>query len=187
MIHHWFPKTIYYKNNIEIENLCVYRNSILDVFKSNTSCRDGLKNVDSTYMTVNNLQTNSNFDSLVNIILEEVSIYAKEIGFLNRNYYIDSMWANVSKENDYLFPHNHNGSFISGVFYISSNLENKIKFFNSPTMFPDPDIWNKNNFQYCEYSCIPGTLLLFQSDIMHGTESQVGSEKICLSFNICMK
>jgi len=187
MIHYWFPKTIYYKNNIQIENLHVYRNFILNNICVDKFQKTDLKKVNSSHKVFDALHKKNIFNTLSKIIIEECYSYLNDLGFLNREIYIDKMWTNVSGNGDYIFPHNHNGSFISGVFYVSSNPENKIKFFNMPTMFPDPDVWNINNYQYCEYSCIPGTLLLFQSDFIHGTGSQIGDEKISLSFNIKIK
>ena len=102
------------------------------------------------------------------------------------NLHFDNCWANISYPGDYIFPHNHNGSLLSGVYYVKSSINERIKFFNKPTMLPDPEVWNNYNHQYCEYSCIPGSMLLFTSDTMHGTEKQKCEEKIALSFNLSL-
>ena len=51
-------------------------------------------------------------------------------------------------------------------------------------MLPEPTEYNQYNAQFAEYACIPGALMMFTSDLLHGTDKQIGEEKIAISFNM---
>jgi len=63
-------------------------------------------------------------------------------------------------------------------------MKDKLKFFNTPSMLPEPTEYNQYNAQFAEYACIPGALMMFTSDLLHGTDKQIGEEKIAISFNM---
>ena len=63
-------------------------------------------------------------------------------------------------------------------------MRDRIKFYNTPSMLPEPTTYTRYNAQFAEYSCVPGSLLMFTSDMMHGTDKQIGEEKIAISFNL---
>lgn len=187
MINVWFPTAIYFEPNILNDNLSSYEKEIKNAISDVGTIRDGLKNIDSTHKTRNNIFEVCELKGLRKVIYESSKAFLKEIGYLNLdNLHFDNCWANISYPGDYIFPHNHNGSLLSGVYYVKSSINERIKFFNKPTMLPDPEVWNNYNHQYCEYSCIPGSMLLFTSDTMHGTEKQKCEEKIALSFNLSL-
>ena len=187
MISLWFPKAIYFQPNILNERLGTYEIEIKGAFSSVGSHRDNLKNVDSTHRSHNNILEVAELSGLVEQFYSHANQFLNALGYKRREtLHIQNCWTNISYPGDYIFPHNHNGSLISGVYYVKCGLEEKIKFFNTPSMLPDPDEWNESNHQYCEYSCVPGSLLLFPSDIMHGVEKQVCQEKIAISFNMSL-
>jgi uncharacterized protein (TIGR02466 family) len=181
----WFPKSVYIKDNVCLENLNNFESEIKKTFSKYGHKRYPLQNVDSIYETFNNLHNINEFNFLTNIIYESSYEYLNELGYKNKQLKITEMWSNISYEKDHLFPHNHSNSVLSGAFYVKGNSNNKIKFFdNSFDMMPKPQNFNYLNYKYCEYDCIPGRLLLFRSDFLHGTESQYDNEKIVISFNL---
>ena len=187
MISLWFPKAIYFQPNILNNKLGIYEEQIKDAFSSIGTCRERLKNVDSTHRLEKNIFDVAELDGLVEEFYKHANLYLDALGYKKRkSLHIQNCWANISYPGDYLFPHNHGGSVIAGVYYVKCGIHEKIKFFNAPTMLPDPDEWNERNHQHCEYSCLPGSLLLFTSDIMHGTEKQDCEEKIAISFNMSL-
>ena len=99
-----------------------------------------------------------------------------------------NVWTNVSKKGDYLFPHNHPDSLLSGAFYVSSTNENDvIEFFDNINSMikPAPEkTSNIFNFQTCTHQCTKGKLIIFKSDFLHGCPALQGDEKIVISFNI---
>ena len=76
---------------------------------------------------------------------------------------------------------------LSGVYYVKCDIRDKIKFFNTPSMLPEPVEYNQYNAQSGEHSCIPGSLIMFTADLQHGTEKQIGEEKIVISFNMNLR
>jgi uncharacterized protein (TIGR02466 family) len=189
MIHTWFPKSVYIQEDLCLDHLKLFEGKIKDIVKEKGSFRGGMQNVDTLHPVYPWLHTLPEFSPLVKDIHAHCIEYLKALGYTHAEFYISSMWANISYKGDYLFPHNHGDSIISGAFYVKSNpLLDKIKFFNMPDdMFPIPQEFNKLSHKYCEYDCAPGRLLMFRSDFMHGTESQLTDEKIVISFNVKFK
>jgi uncharacterized protein (TIGR02466 family) len=188
MIHTWFPKSVYIEENICIDQLPHFEKKIKEIFKEKEVFRGSMQNVETIHPTYPWLHTLPEFSPLVKEIHSHSIIFLKELGYTHAEFFISSMWANISHKGDYLFPHVHKDSVISGVFYVKSDSLNKIKFFNTPDdMLPLPQQFNELNYKFCEYDCNPGRLLMFRSDFKHGTESQLGDEKIAISFNIKFK
>lgn len=187
MITKWFPKSIYFEPNILNEYLTQYEIELKMSIEKIGSVRDSLKNVGSTHRLRKNIFEVAELPNLREVFFSKSKYFLNELGYTElSNLHFDNCWANISKKGDYIFPHNHNGSLISGVYYVKSSLDDKITFFNSPSMLPDPNKWNELNYQNCSYSCIPGSLLLFTSDFIHGNDLQQSDEKIAISFNLSL-
>lgn len=99
---------------------------------------------------------------------------------------IKNMWANISYKGDYLYPHIHGESLLSGAFYVYCNKYDEIYFYDdiSHSYLRPTDYITNYSQQMCEYPCTPGNLYLFKSNFMHGTPSQKSDKKIVISFNI---
>jgi uncharacterized protein (TIGR02466 family) len=185
MIHTWFPKSILVEDGICLDHLSKFEIKIKELFEEKGKFRGGMQHVDTLHPVYPYLHHHEEFKPIVDIIHEQSKFYLQQLGYTTAEFYISNMWANISHRGDYLFPHNHGGSILSGAFYVKSNSQNKIKFFNMPDdMMPTPQKFNDLNYKYCEYECNQGRLLMFKSDFMHGTESQTTEEKIVISFNI---
>ena len=62
-----------------------------------------------------------------------------------------------------------------------------IKFYNNINDMSLPiaeDKFNEFNYQTCTHQCVPGKLMIFKSDFLHGCPTLKGNEKIVVSFNI---
>lgn len=187
IIETWFPKTLYICNGLHMEQLSVYKKEILRLIK-NKSIRTETKYVDTTHGVIeNNLVNNIIFDELKQTILFHSSQYLEILGY-DVPINIQNMWANLSKKGDYLFPHNHPNSLLSGAFYVSvTNKKDVIKFYNNINDMSLPiteDKFNEFNFQTCTHQCVAGKLIIFKSDFLHGCPALQGDEKIVISFNI---
>jgi hypothetical protein len=139
------------------------------------------------WQTANNLHEDAMFASLVDEILLNSKIFLAELGYLHsiNTIKIKEMWANINVDGDFLFPHVHPDSLISGVFYIKTYPDSKLNFFdNLQSMAPQPDVRNDLNWDLCSYDCNPGEMLLWKSDFVHGTRKQLSGEKIAVSFNL---
>lgn len=185
MIHTWFPKSVLVEDNICLENLSSFERKIKELFEQKGKYRGGMQHVDTLHPVYPHLHTHNEFKPLIDVIHSQGRFFLQQLGYTTAEFYISSMWSNISYKGDYLFPHIHAGNILSGAFYVKSDPKNKIKFFNLPDdMFPLPQQFNELNYKFCEYECLPGRLLMFKSDFMHGTESQITDEKIVISFNI---
>ena len=187
-IHMWFPKTLYVLDNLLIDQLLKFEEEIKIILQATNIKRTGTLNVDSTHQYDNSIHNNPVFKDLVNTIYENSKLYLKELGY-NDNFVnslsIENMWANVSKSEDFLFPHVHPNSLLSGVFYVKTGSNNTITFFDDIyNMNVPPQYDNSLNFNTCVYDCTPGRMILFRSNFLHGTEKQIDGEKIVISFNI---
>lgn len=190
IIETWFPKTLYIVNDFHLKQLQIYRQECLRVIKKQSS-RTSLKNVDSSHgFLKNDLSKNPVFKNLVKDILFHCNQYMKSIGY-DFDIEIDSMWANLSKKGDYLFPHNHPSSLVSGAFYVSANHQDDIiKFFdniNDMLLPVEKSKLNVLSYDNCSHQCVPGKLIIFRSNFLHGCPALQGDEKIVISFNIKAK
>lgn len=182
----WFPKSVYVAENLLLDHLSVLEDTIKRENK-NVCNRTSMQQVNSSHLVNDQLFLLQEFKPLVDAIVQHAWHYLKALGYSEEqmnSFSMQNMWSNTSYEGDYLFPHNHAGAILSGAFYIKAPTDSKIKFFNNPTMAINPKFYNELNYQYASYECIPGRLLLFKSDFLHGTERQSAGEKIVISFNI---
>ena len=60
-----------------------------------------------------------------------------------------------------------------------------VTFYNDlHSFYPQPARFNDLNYPTRQYACLAGRLLLFRSDLVHGTGRQGPGEKIVISFNV---
>lgn len=187
----WFPRSVFVADNCCLENLVDFELTTKKVIQDNGSHQNGMLSVNSSHKTFDQLQNLDEFKPLVDEINKLASQYLTELGYtqeFQKNIYIANMWCNISYAGDFIFPHVHGNSVISGAFYVKSTENNKIRFFNNlQNMMPKAQEYNILNYEYCDYDCTPGRILLFSSDFLHGTEKQLDGEKIVLSFNLDLK
>lgn len=188
MLNTWFPKTLFVKTNLHLNELDYFSKVIENKFRECGYTENGMQKVKSSHISFNEFHKLNEMSGLVKSVWKYSTEYLKEIGYSDETITklsILNMWANISSTGDYLFPHIHSGSLLSGVFYVEGSSEDKLKFFNDWTDTTlSPDVYNEYNYKYCEYPCTPGNMILFKSNFLHGTESQKAKRKIAVSFNI---
>jgi uncharacterized protein (TIGR02466 family) len=183
-IETWFPKSVLLVDNLLMDRLSTYSFVLEKIFQNNVTNRNNFLKVDSLHDTDFKLENHPEFNGLIEAISSFSKIYSDKLGF-RRTLALKNIWANISYQNDYLLPHVHPNSIISGVFYIEAPAESTITFFdNINTMFDDAEEPSYFSYKHCTYECKPGRLLLFKSDFLHGTSSQPEGRKIVVSFNI---
>jgi uncharacterized protein (TIGR02466 family) len=185
-----FPKSYYVRDNVCSDLIFHFQNKIKKL--SNKTARSGNFNVDSSYNFQHKLFNINPFDILSDEIMVSVREYMSAYGYSHERIpqaYIQTMWFNISNKGDFLFPHIHPGSFISGAYYIKTSQENNILFHDeNKNIYEDPEKINEFNTTINSVPCIPGRLLLFSSDLQHSTLMQINEgEKIVVSFNIILE
>ena len=155
---------------------------------NNGTKRNNYLAVDSTHRTNPDLHQQPVFQSLTAEINRGAATFLISLG-CNNDYIqklgITNMWANISYPGDFVGPHIHSNSVLSGVYYVKKFPGSKIRFYkNIYSMIHIEAVRNDLSYATCDYDCDPGRLLLWQSDVLHGTDQQTGDEKIAVSFNI---
>jgi len=183
----WFPKSIYVVENFNIDNIRLYEKEIKKL-KSNKKRNDYIQ-VDSSHQ-IELLHKKEIFINLFNDIKKHILTFLKNLGYddnilLKMDF--NESWYNISKPGDYLIKHIHPNSIISGAYYLKSNKNDSITFFDNDNMILSPINYNELSYEYCSYECTPGKLLLFKSNLNHSTNKQIGKEKIVISFNFNLK
>lgn len=185
IINTWFPKSVYVADSVALDSLSILERTIKE--SSSLANRTGMQQVNSSHILDDQLFNRPEFSVLVEEVMFHSLQYLHALGYSDEqiaSMRMTEMWSNISYENDYLFPHHHSGSMISGAFYVKTLPDSKLRFFADPDMAKRPHTYNELNYQYCQYECIPGRLLLFKSNFIHGVDRQASGEKIVISFNI---
>ena len=99
---------------------------------------------------------------------------------------ITQSWANYSEPGQFHHKHEHPNSFISGIFYVQTNLSDKVYFFNDKyqQIKFTPENWNIWNSESWWYEAVAGRLILFPSSLTHMVPLVEGDQtRISISFN----
>ena len=190
-IETWFPRPIGYVDNVCSDQRSSILSHVNQYIDREGTHRDGGLWVDSTHKIHDQLHLDRALDGLVRVINDYASVFLVAQGWTDeaaRTVVVAQMWANRSGGNDYLFPHVHPGSLLSGAYYLSAlDPVSSITFFRDlGYMFPEVNSpGNMFSDETCSYQCAPGRLLLFRSDFMHGCKISPGAgAKVVLSFNL---
>lgn len=183
-----FPKPIYRVTDLLTNKLDDFESSIKGLVGNNGSeRRDGL-NVNTTHQTAGSLFLEDEFKLLADACMLHARDFMKQMCY--DQYVIDNckfhkMWANISNERDFLFPHIHGNCLIAGVFYIKAPQQAKIHFYDDlKSVRLESKEYNYMTYEEYGYDCVPGSMLLFKNDMLHGNKVQPPGEKIAISFNI---
>tara|TARA_R110000796_G_scaffold43230_1_gene106224 strand:- start:49 stop:615 length:567 start_codon:yes stop_codon:yes gene_type:complete len=179
----WFPTPIYYVDNLFGKKY----NQIKQIFDNHNydTARDEYFNVDTSYKKSlkDQLHHIEKFKPVFDVLNTHVYRFAKHLGYTN-NPNLDTSWVNKSTKDDYLYPHVHETSLISGAYYVKANPDDKIHFKKNIMDMKQPPIEQNNiNQTIIEYPCVSDRLILFFSDTIHMTLPQKAKEKMTLSFN----
>lgn len=104
----------------------------------------------------------------------------------NVNLKITQSWVNFSESGQYHHKHAHPNSFVSGVYYLQTNPDDRIYFYKDQYQqikFPT-DNWNAYNSESWWFEAEVGKLILFPSSLTHMVPTVRGDvTRISLSFN----
>ena len=184
-----FPKPVLVVDNVCVDKLEQFEFIIHDVMKKIGTVKTEFQNVESTHNTMCDLFNIVQFEPLIKEIQNNAYIFLEKLGYSENSINamrLKQLWANSSRQYDYLFPHIHSNSIISGAFYVKSSNTDYIQFYNDVTDTTlVPETATSINQRSFDYQCAPGRLLMFKSNMLHGTtvKKDMG-EKLVMSFNI---
>jgi uncharacterized protein (TIGR02466 family) len=185
-----FPRLVYVAEDVlRPEYLSQLNKSCREVVAENSHRNDFL-NVNSTHQTFDHLETLPQFSEFKDAALTYVKDFLKYMNYLPyvvENIAIFNMWTNISGEGDFIFPHQHPNSLISGAFYVEAPIGSEITFFDDFRNFYLPQERNHLTYTSHNYTCDTNKLLLFRSDLIHGVGSQPIGDRIVISFNTYIK
>lgn len=198
-IESWFPTIIAYTDDNLIPELPVYYNLCDSITKDIPPGKPFIgSHLVSTlnYKNINwniDISKDQRFKALMELALEQGSKYSEFLGF-QYELEITNAWINRIHTHDYHGFHSHSSSgnaLISGCFYVASPVGSMIAF-KSPYADDhspiDPSFETPYNSKIVQYACVPGRLLFFKANILHGYDSHNSDEiKFSIAFNIAVK
>ena len=158
--------------------------------------QQGMKKNTSNSTSINSYIFNENLKELKQFCEQQIKIYVEEIICPKEelDFYITQSWLNVNKPGEFHHGHCHSNSIISGVFYISTEEDDKIVFTAPNTKvkdlievgFREYNTWNTTNWFL---HAITNELVLFPSWLSHKVEpnEKATKDRISLSFNTFVK
>lgn len=138
------------------------------------------------------IENDIRFKKLFDLILEKGTLFAEFLGY-KYNLRISHAWVNKIQEHDYHELHNHalgGDALISGCFYVSAPPSAFIRFrdFTESYSPVPPTASTPYNNKNARYQCLPGRLILFRSDVLHGYDSHNSDQiKFSIAFDLSVK
>ena len=102
------------------------------------------------------------------------------------NLKVTQSWFNYSKQGQHHHKHFHPNSFVSGVFYVTTNFDDRIYFSRNgwQQIKFEAKEWNLYNSDSWWFEAIAGRLVLFPSWVEHNVPTVQGiNTRISMSFN----
>ena len=153
---------------------------------------EGLNKDTGNSMSVNTYIFNSKLKEIKQFCAQQITIYVKEVITPKEelDFYITQSWLNVTKPNEYHHNHSHPNSIISGVFYISTEEDDKITFTDPNAIVREIIKFEKEKFNIWNsatwfFNVTNNELVLFPSWLNHGVEinKKATTDRISISFN----
>jgi uncharacterized protein (TIGR02466 family) len=154
------------------------------------------------YTTIGNTSSNNTdifngkLENLKQFCEQQIKIYVKEVISPQEelDFYITQSWLNITKPGQRHHEHSHQNSIVSGVFYISTEKDDRITF-NDPNIkikefikfeVKEFNIWNDAAWFF---PAIPNELILFPSWLNHRVEvnQMATKDRVSISFNTFVK
>ena len=182
-----------YNTNLDIDNKL-----LLDLsYQERDNDTDGRRKSNNGYQTkdLDFKKYKFLFDEVSKHLINYYSIYNADI----KAHCFSNFWINISGKHNYNRLHSHNGSFISGVYYIKVPKNSGAIVFENPSCmfientFKKFDNWtfsgaeDFNSYNSPEWRIVPlvGQLIMFPSYLRHYVEeNKSDDDRISLSFNV---
>ena len=116
-----FPTPVLLVDSVCLDHLDHFESIIKDIIQQKGTISTEFQNVKSTHQTFPNLYNVKQFSPLVEAIQKNAYDFLEILGFSEveiTKLRMNNMWANLVTTGDYLFPHIHSHSIVSGAYYI---------------------------------------------------------------------
>lgn len=157
----------------------------LDIIDSTETTNHQLVNKGSSSFDTSNILFHPSLEQLKNDIHSSVKKYATLAG--NFPLVIANNWFNKMNHGGSVIPHRHEGSVISGAYYIRAPIGSSSLHFSSPLkplrMYDLSNNTTKFNEAYHTIPCVEDLLVLFPSWLEHYTDENDNNERTVISFN----
>lgn len=201
-VHTWFPTTVYYEEFKDTVLILELTNKALDL--KNTYKNSATSWRCSTFTTLDLYDWGEDEDpnviKLVETCASSVSEFAQTFSSKpldNYNLICTGFWFNVSEPGAYQEYHQHASSHFSLCYYLKvPNNSGNLVFKSFESMFdmcPLP-IQDQNltttSYKTVSYTPIPGSLIIFRSNVIHMVEQNFSSENrisVSMNFNLVKK
>jgi len=125
-------------------------------------------------------------DNLIEYLDVQVNICAAEVGL--QQLKLGNIWININPPGAYNLLHMHQGSVLSGCYYVDASSEQGDIFFqrNDGAEYHLPDSWPLTQFtaSRTSYNVETGALYIFPSWLNHYVESnRTDKDRISIAFN----
>ena len=182
-IHSIFPIPVYV---VKSDSDLISKEEIEKVIQQGMQKNDGNSYTKNTYVF------NGKLKKLKQFCEHHIKTYVKEV--INPkeelDFYITQSWLNITKPGEYHHDHSHQNSIISGVFYISTEEDDRILFtepnFKTKELIRfEPKEYNLWNSSTWFFPSITNELILFPSWMNHKVEpnEKATTDRISISFN----
>ena len=199
IIEQWFPSVIAYTDGNLLDQLPNYTNYCEELTRDVPRGRPFMNSQLISTLNYHNpawdkdLSKDPRFKQLFDIVLEQGNKFAEYLGY-KYELEITNAWANKIGPNDYHGFHSHISSgdaLIVGCFYVAAPKGSKICF-KSPYADDyspiDPSADTPYNVKIVQYNCVPGRLMLFRANLLHGYDAHNMPEtKYSIPFNLSIK
>lgn len=127
-------------------------------------------------------------NNIKNIVVAQVQSYIDTVHkpMYKLTPYLTQSWILVSDQNDNHQPHIHPNSFLSGVVYISTNIDDSITFFSdSPRLLAiETEVYDKLNSSQWWLPVQENSIIIFPSQLTHTVSPVTGPKpRISIPFN----
>jgi len=154
--------------------------------------KEGMRRNTGNSHTINSYIFDDKLKEIKQFCEQQIRTYVKDI--INPkeelDFYITQSWLNITKPGEYHHKHTHQNSIISGVFYISTEGDDKITFSDPNAAAKEVivfaskefNIWNSSTWFFPINN---NELILFPSWLSHQVKAneQATTNRISISFN----
>lgn len=192
-VKYWFPIEISH-HDVSADIRTQVKTAIDEEFKKDLLTFLPNESLATSFYNQRNILDNNKLYPLREEILNVANSFANRLGYSGyKNLIIEDSWLNLFQKGNYEMPHNHYGSFISGVYYVSSN-ERCSKFYfedhieTRKMWYEYHKQFQTNDTQAIKYSPVEGRMLLFPSWLIHGVlPNEAETERVSLAFNLVIE